>query len=86
MRDKDAEAMLSELAPLAATAVVTTASNPRALPAEELAVVARRHVASVESSPDPAEALHRARALAGPDGRVLVTGSLYLLADLQSVT
>jgi hypothetical protein len=33
----------------------------------------------VEAVPDPAAALRRARAL---DRRVLVTGSLYLLADL----
>jgi folylpolyglutamate synthase/dihydropteroate synthase len=31
---------------------------------------------------DPEDALARARELAGPDGAVLVTGSLYLLADL----
>ncbi len=31
---------------------------------------------------DPGEALARARELAGEDGAVLVTGSLYLLADL----
>ena len=32
---------------------------------------------------DPAQARSRARALAGPDGAVLVTGSLYLLAELS---
>ncbi len=85
MRDKDAEAMLQELAPLAATAIVTTASNPRALPADELAAIARRHFRTVEADGDPATALARARQLAGPSGRVLVTGSLYLLADLHSV-
>ena len=37
----------------------------------------------VEAVTDPEEALARARDLAGPDGAVLVTGSLYLLADLS---
>ena len=36
----------------------------------------------VEAVADPGEALARARELAGDDGAVLVTGSLYLLADL----
>jgi len=34
--------------------------------------------------PEPAQALARARELAGRDGAVLVTGSLYLLADLSA--
>jgi hypothetical protein len=38
---------------------------------------------AVEAVPEPEGALERARALAGDDGAVLVTGSLYLLADLN---
>ena len=53
------------------------------MPAEELASSARPHFAHVEAEPDPAAALARARTLAGPDGAVLVTGSLYLLAALS---
>jgi folylpolyglutamate synthase/dihydropteroate synthase len=36
----------------------------------------------VEPVDDPEDALARARELAGDEGAVLVTGSLYLLADL----
>jgi folylpolyglutamate synthase/dihydropteroate synthase len=79
LRDKDADAMLRELARLGDTLVATTSDNPRALGAEELADAARRHFRVVEAVPDPAAAVRRARAL---DRRVLVTGSLYLLADL----
>jgi folylpolyglutamate synthase/dihydropteroate synthase len=39
----------------------------------------------VETVADPAEAVEQARALAGTGGAVLVTGSLYLLADLATV-
>jgi hypothetical protein len=53
------------------------------VPAAELAEVARPHFPNVETEPDPVAALERARALAGPDGAVLVTGSLYLLAALS---
>ncbi len=86
MADKDAQALLRALAPLGRRLLATSASNPRALPAERLAEVARRHFAEVEAVPEPAAALARARELAGPEGAVVVTGSLYLLADLHSVT
>jgi hypothetical protein len=59
--------------------VATRSSNARALPAEELAARARPYFAHVETVPEPGPALARAREL----GPVLVTGSLYLLADLS---
>jgi dihydrofolate synthase / folylpolyglutamate synthase len=78
LEDKDATAILRALAPLGRSLVATSSSNARALPAERLAELARPHFAAVEAVPDPAAALARARALGTP----LVTGSLYLLADL----
>jgi dihydrofolate synthase/folylpolyglutamate synthase len=36
----------------------------------------------VRTVPDPAEAVELARSLAGPEGSVVVTGSIYLIADL----
>jgi dihydrofolate synthase/folylpolyglutamate synthase len=75
----DPEQMLAALGAIADRIVATRSSNPRALPAVELAALAR---VPAEAIADPAEALARARALAGPDGAVLVTGSLYLLQDL----
>jgi dihydrofolate synthase/folylpolyglutamate synthase len=79
LRDKDASAMLAELAALGTTLVATQSSNPRALPAEELAQLAEPYFAQVEVEPDPATALARAR----EHGPVLVTGSLYLVADIS---
>ena len=78
LRDKDADAMLATLAAAGQRLVATTSSNGRALPADALATIAARHFADVEIEPDPAAALARAR----EHGPVLVTGSLYLLADL----
>jgi dihydrofolate synthase/folylpolyglutamate synthase len=79
LRDKDASAMLAELAALGGILVATQSSNPRVLPAEELARLAEPYFAKVEIEPDPAAALARAR----EHGPVLVTGSLYLIADLS---
>ena len=84
LADKDAEAMLAALSALGDTLVATSSSSARALAAPELATLARRHFTTVEVVPDPTEALAAARRLAGPMGAVLVTGSLYLLADLSA--
>ena len=59
--------------------------TPARLPAEELAALAAPHFARVEAVADPPPRSPAARALAGPDGAVLVTGSLYLLAELSAV-
>jgi len=78
LRDKDAAAMLATLATRSRRLVATASSSDRALPAEELARLAAPHFGEVEIEPDPVAALARARA----HPPVLVTGSLYLLADL----
>jgi dihydrofolate synthase/folylpolyglutamate synthase len=85
LADKDAAAMLAALSALGGRLVATASSSPRALPAEELAGVGRRFFPHVEAVPEPAAALARGRELAGEGGALLVTGSLYLLADLASV-
>lgn len=79
LEDKDVEGVLGELAPLCDTLVATASSSPRALPAATLADRARPLFKRVESVEEPAGAVARARELGRP---VLVTGSLYLLADL----
>jgi dihydrofolate synthase/folylpolyglutamate synthase len=84
--DKDVDGMLAALSVIGDTLIATRSSNPRALPPERLAECATSHFATVETAPEPDQALVRARDLAGRDGAVLVTGSLYLLADLFSDT
>jgi dihydrofolate synthase/folylpolyglutamate synthase len=80
--EKDADGMLAALSALGDEIVVTSSSNPRALPVDELAARAGRFFARAEGLEDPARAVAKAREKAGEDGAVLVTGSLYLLADL----
>jgi dihydrofolate synthase/folylpolyglutamate synthase len=81
LADKDVGAMLGELARLGDTLVATESSSPRTLPAAELAHRAAPLFRHVEQVDDPHAALARAHELGEP---VLVTGSLYLLADLDS--
>ena len=79
--DKDVETMLELLRDLGETLVTTTSSSARALPAAELASRAEGLFPHVEAVPEPVAALARAHELGEP---VLVTGSLYLLADLAA--
>jgi dihydrofolate synthase / folylpolyglutamate synthase len=81
--DKDADAILAGLRRAGRTLVATASRSARALPAEELARRAEPFFERVETVADPGDALALARELAGQDGAVLVTGSLYLLADLN---
>ena len=84
LADKDAIAMLRSLTAVSSTFVATGSSNPRALSPAELAARAEGLFETIEVVEDPALALARGRSLAAPDGYVLVTGSLYFLADLAS--
>jgi len=84
LRDKDTGGILERLARAGSTLIATASSNERALPADELAELAAPHFEHVESVPEPHSARLRALEVAGRDGRILVTGSLYLLADLYT--
>jgi dihydrofolate synthase / folylpolyglutamate synthase len=80
LHDKDVEGMLDRLRHAGTRLVATRSSNPRALDERELAARAEPYFEHLEAIADPVRALERARAL----GPVLVTGSLYLLADLHA--
>ncbi|MBO0900751.1 bifunctional folylpolyglutamate synthase/dihydrofolate synthase [Cellulomonas sp. zg-ZUI199] len=89
MADKDPEGILAALEPLLAEVVVTQASNPRAMDADDLAEVAvdvfgedRVHVAA--RLPDAIDvAVQRAEGEAERGAGVLVTGSILLVAEAR---
>jgi dihydrofolate synthase/folylpolyglutamate synthase len=85
LADKDVEAMLARFARLGARLVATSSGAARALPAADLARRGRGFFTEVDAVEDPAEARDRARALAGADGAVLLSGSLTLIASLAVV-
>jgi dihydrofolate synthase/folylpolyglutamate synthase len=86
MADKAVDEMLGLLLPLVDIVVCTQASESRSLTAELLAGRVRALGAgAVHEGPDPAAAVALARRLAGREGSVLITGSLYLLSDLADL-
>ncbi len=84
LRDKRPGMMLEALSVLGPRLVATESTSGRAVPTAELAALGSAHFDEVAAEPDPATARARALELAGPGGAVLVTGSLYLLADLSA--
>jgi dihydrofolate synthase/folylpolyglutamate synthase len=86
--DKDAAGMLRPLLPRLSGLVATASANRRALPPATLGSLATQigglAAEAIEIVADPHDAVARARAIAGPGGAVLATGSIYLVADLLS--
>ncbi len=72
------------LAPHVEAVVVTRPAVQRAVEPDEVAEAVRRLVSTVEVVPDPAAALAKAQETAGPEGTVLVAGSLYLVGQVLS--
>ena len=83
LEDKDAAGMLETLLPHFDRVVFTRPANPRSLsPATLVTLAEKLGGPPAETVPEPRAALARARELAGKDGAVLATGSIYLIADL----
>ncbi len=82
-RDKDIQSMLDILSRWSRMFVLTRFSNPRAASPWEMAELLHEMPGvQVKVVQDPLKAVDLARRLAGPQGLVLVTGSVYLVGDL----
>ena len=86
-RGKDAARMLSTLVRRADTVIATAADPSRSLPAETLARDLRdsKPRASIEAIGAPADALCTAVRLAGCDGTVCATGSMYMAGAARRI-
>jgi dihydrofolate synthase / folylpolyglutamate synthase len=84
VRDKDPAAMFAALAPAASALVLTRSGNARACSPETLAALARGMFADVDIAPDADAGLAKARRLAGPDGLVVVCGSIFLVGAVRA--
>lgn len=83
MADKDVDAMLSILAPLAQQCFTVTADNPRAMPADQLADKLQALGCRAECCASIPEAVAAAQGAAGYDGRVCALGTLYFSGDVR---
>jgi len=81
MRDKAIGEMAEILFPLAERIVLTRADNPRSATPGEIREAAHRVVADIDDATDVMSALERAKALAGRQGVVVITGSIYIVGE-----
>ena len=84
LAEKDAEGVLSNLAGVFHSAVITESSSPRSMPVSELEPMASRSLAcSASGFSDFSAGLERAKEIASEiDGMVVVTGSITLVGDV----
>jgi len=81
MRDKAIQEIADVLFPIAEQVVLTHVNNPRAATPAELVQATSRTGATVHTEETVTAALTKAHDLAGPDGVVVVTGSIFLVGE-----
>jgi dihydrofolate synthase/folylpolyglutamate synthase len=81
MRDKAIGEIAEILFPLAARVIATKADNPRSATPDEIREASSRTATDIEDAIDVASALDRAGSLAGPQGVVVITGSIYIVGE-----
>lgn len=82
--DKDIAGMLQELAPRAASFVLTRAQTPRAAPLESLVALLAPHHVAYDTAPDIAHALEQMYERIEPGQVICVTGSLFIAAEARA--
>jgi dihydrofolate synthase / folylpolyglutamate synthase len=85
MRDKAVAEISEILFALAERVVATQADNPRSATPEEIRQAASRTQAEIEIAPDISFALHSALRMAGTDGVVVITGSIYVVGEAMRI-
>lgn len=81
LRDKAVAEIAEILFPIAEHVIVTHANNPRSASADEIRQAASRVAGDVRQAPDMASALEDAGKIAGREGLVVVTGSIYIVGE-----
>ncbi|MGI6282585.1 bifunctional folylpolyglutamate synthase/dihydrofolate synthase [Caproicibacterium lactatifermentans] len=81
--DKDTAQFVRTLAPLFFGAVMVPLQNPRGMRPRELASLWQRERVLTQMASSPCTGLELARQLAGPDGAVIMCGSLYLAGEVR---
>lgn len=85
MADKDYDRYLSIVLPLADEFIATNAVISRVLPANELAVSAKKYCDKVKCIPDSKQAVSDALDSAEDDSAVVICGSFYLAGEIRNL-
>jgi dihydrofolate synthase/folylpolyglutamate synthase len=85
LRDKAVAEMAEILFPIAERVILTRVDNPRSASVAEIREAARRVAIEISEAENVEEAVDEAARLAGPDGLVVVTGSIYVVGNAMRV-
>jgi len=81
LRDKAMSEIAEILFPVAERVIATHAENPRSATTSEIRQAASRIAVDIQEAANVASALQIARRTAGPNGVVVVTGSIYIVGE-----
>lgn len=85
LKDKDADAIVKHLCPLAESVIVTKPDSPRAMEPDELAIKVRGYCPDVTVESDIEKAVAMGLKRVAEDGVLLFTGSLYLIGKVRGL-
>ncbi len=85
MRDKAISEIADILFPLAERVIATQADNPRAASTQEIAELGTHTQTEIPQAKSVREALEHARILAGKQGVIVITGSIYIVGEALSI-
>jgi dihydrofolate synthase/folylpolyglutamate synthase len=83
MADKDVDTILARLLPLAQTVIFTQPQYFRAATTRDLAKRAQPYNLEIIQVPQVSAAVRQAQSLAGPQDRIVITGSLYTVGEAK---
>ena len=83
LRDKEYKKMVETIAPVLSKVITTTPNNSRALSSDELKIRYDKYIRDVISIESPVDAFTYAMSHAKKDDIVLVSGSLYLVGEIE---
>ncbi|MDI6840337.1 MAG: folylpolyglutamate synthase/dihydrofolate synthase family protein [bacterium] len=86
LKDKDKEGIIHVLAPIVDHALVTPIHSPRSSDPYELLEIFRKEGVKAHITKNPITALKLAKEKASPTDLILVSGSMYLVGELLSLT
>ena len=84
LKEKLSTGVLDEMSRITGIAVTVTPDNPRALEAEDLSMLLKQKGIRACAANNLKEGLKQAKKLAGEDGIILATGSLYFIGALRN--
>ena len=84
LKDKEVDAVVSKICPLAHRIIITKPDSPRAMEPSQLSTKVLKYCHKVIVEPNIPDAIDKAIDMAGHEGVIIICGSLYLAGSARS--